>query len=258
VKVLVAVKQVAVLAEEFELDGADTVPPEKLRRRLNELDSHSVEAALTLKGERGEVVAATVGDEHAEDALRACLAIGADRALRIWGEGLAGADTLAVAAALAALARVEQPDLILCGAQSSDAGDAATGVALAGLLDLPRVAVVTAIEREADRLVVQRELDGGALEVLRVATPAVLTVQTGINDPRHATLRAIKQARSKPVTVLAPSELALDAADLEAAAGSRRVRLLAPAGGTNATLLHGAPGQIAAQIAEIVREAVRA
>jgi electron transfer flavoprotein beta subunit len=259
VKVLVAVKQVAILAEEFELDGADTVPPGALRRRLNELDAHSLEAALTLnEDESGEVVAATVGDEQAEDALRSCLAMGADRALRIWGEELARADALTVAAALATLARVEQPDLILCGAQSSDAADAATGVALAGLLDLPRVAVVTAIERDGDRLVVQRELDGGALEVLRVGTPAVLTVQTGINDPRHATLRAIKQARSKPVTVLAPSELALDAADLEAATGSRRVRLLAPADGASATLLHGAPEQIAAQIAEIVREAVRA
>jgi electron transfer flavoprotein beta subunit len=259
VKILVAVKQVALLADEFELDGADTVPPDALRRRLNELDAHAVEAALTLnEGEPGEVVAATVGDQHAEDALRSCLAMGADRALRVWGEELAGADTLAVAAALAALARVEQPDLILCGAQSSDSADAATGVALAGLLDLPRVAVVTAIERDGDRLVVQRELDGGALEVLRLGTPAVLTVQMGINEPRHATLRAIKQARSKPVTVLAPSELALDAADLEAAAGSRTVRLLESAEGTGATLLRGAPERIAAQIVEIVREAVRA
>jgi electron transfer flavoprotein beta subunit len=259
VKILVAVKQVAVLAEEFALDGADTVPPDAVRRRLNELDANSVEAALTLnEGEPGEVVAVTVGDQHAEDALRSCLAMGADRAVRVWGEQLVGADTLAVAAALAALARVEQPDLILCGAQSSDSADAATGVALAGLLDLPRVAVVTAIERDGDRLVVQRELDGGALEVLRVGTPAVLTVQSGINDPRHATLRAIKQARSKPVSVLAPSELALDAADLEVAAGSRRLRLFAPAEIAGATLLEGAPDRVAAQIAEIVREAVSA
>jgi electron transfer flavoprotein beta subunit len=259
VKILVAVKQVAILADEFALDGADAVAPDALRRRLNELDAHSVEAALTLnEGEPGEVVAATVGDQNAEDALRSCLAMGADRALRVWGEELAGADTLAVAAALAALARVEQPDLILCGAQSSDAADASTGVALAGLLDLPRVAVVTAIDRDGDDMVVERELDGGALEVLRVPRPAVLTVQSGINDPRHATLRAIKHARSTPVSVLAPSELALDVADIEAAAGSRRVRLLAPAEGTGATLLEGAPDRIAAQIAEIVREAVSA
>jgi electron transfer flavoprotein beta subunit len=259
VRILVAVKQVAILAEEFALDGADTVPPHALRRRLNELDAHAVEAALTInEGEPGEVVAATVGDEHADDALLSCLAMGADRALRVWGEDLAGADALAVAAVLAALARVERPDLILCGAQSSDSADAATGVALASLLDLPRVAVVTAIERDGDRLVVQRELDGGALEVLRVGTPAVLTVQSGINDPRHATLRAIKQARSKPVSVLAPSELALDAAELEAAAGSRRLRLFELPEGAGATLLEGAPDRVAAQIAEIVREAISA
>ena len=94
--------------------------------------------------------------------------------------------------------------------------------------------------------------------MLQVATPAVLTVASGINDPRHATLRAIKQARAKPVRVLAPSELALDPADLETAAGSRRVRLLAPGEGSGATLLQGAPDRIAAQIAEIVRAAVRA
>jgi len=259
VKILVAVKQVAVLAEEFALDGADAVAPDALRRQLNELDAHSVEAALTVnEREPGEVVAATVADQNADDALRSCLAMGADRALRVWGEELVGADALTVAAALAALARVEQPDLILCGAQSSDAADAATGVALAGLLDLPRVAVVTAIERDGDSLVVQRELDGGALELLRVATPAVLTVQSGINIPRHPTLRAIKHARSTPVTVLAPSELALDGTDIEAAAGSRRVRLLAPDDGTGATLLQGTPDLIAAQIAEIVREAVSA
>ena len=258
-KILVAVKQVAVLVEEFSLDGAGAVPPDAVRRRLNELDAYSIESALILNdGEPGEVVVATVGDQHAEDALRSCLAMGADRALRVWGEELAGADALTVAAALAALARVEQPDLILCGAQSSDAADAATGVALAGLLDLPRVAVVTAIERDRDSLVVQRELDGGALELLRVAMPAVLTVQSGINVPRHATLRAIKHARSTPVRVLAPSELALDGADVEAAAGSRRVRLFAPAQATGATLLQGAPDRIAAQIAEIVREAVSA
>ena len=258
-KILVAVKQVAVLAEEFALDGADAVAPDALRRQLNELDAHSVEAALTVnEREPGEVVAATVADQNADDALRSCLAMGADRALRVWGEELVGADALTVAAALAALARVEQPDLILCGAQSSDAADAATGVALAGLLDLPRVAVVTAIERDGDSLVVQRELDGGALELLRVATPAVLTVQSGINIPRHPTLRAIKHARSTPVTVLAPSELALDGTDIEAAAGSRRVRLLAPDDGTGATLLQGTPDLIAAQIAEIVREAVSA
>jgi electron transfer flavoprotein beta subunit len=259
VRILVAVKQVAVLDEEFALDRADTVPPDALRWRLNELDAHSIEAALILnEGEVGEVVAATVGDQQTEDALRSCLAMGADRAVRVWGEELAGADPLAVAAALAALARVEQPDLILCGAQSSDAADAATGVALAGLLDLPRVAVVTAIERDGDRLVVQRELDGGALEVLRVGTPAVLTVQTGINVPRHATLRAIKQARAKPVSALAPRELALDRPDIDAAAGSRRLRLVAPDTATSATLLEGGPDRIAAQIAEIVREAVQA
>jgi electron transfer flavoprotein beta subunit len=256
VRILVAVKQVAILAEELELDGDGAVARDELQWRLNEWDAFSVQAALALnEGEQGEVLVATVGAEHAEEGLRACLAMGADRALRVWGDELADADSLAVAATLAALARSERPDLILCGAQSSDAGDAATGVALAGLLDL---AHVVAIERDGDRLTVQREVQGGAIEVLRVRTPALLTVQTGINDPRQPTLREIKRARGEPIDVLSPVELGLQAGDLAAAAGARIVRLLEPPKGGGARALDGPPDRIAAQIAEIVQAALSA
>jgi len=205
VKILVAVKQVARLEDDFELNGSAAIDPAALDWQLNEWDTFSLEAALQLleNGAGGEVVAVTVGDERSEDGLLACLAKGADRAVRVWEEALAGADPLAVASVLAAVAAREQPDLILCGVQSSDAAAAATGVAVAGLLDLTRVAVVNAIERDGERLRVQRELDGGDVEVLSLSMPALLTVQTGINEPRYATLRAIKQARAKPLEMLA-------------------------------------------------------
>jgi electron transfer flavoprotein beta subunit len=200
------------------------------------------------------VVAVTVGDEPAEEALRAALGKGADRAVRVWDPVLERADPLALAAVLAALAAREEPQLILTGVQSSDAANAATGVALAGLLDWPHVAVVRGIEANGEVLIVERELEGGAAEVLRVRLPALLTIQTGINEPRYATLRAIKQARQQPLDVLALSDLGLDEGRVAEAAGSRTVALSVPERGDGATLLEGSPDAIAGRIAEIIRE----
>jgi electron transfer flavoprotein beta subunit len=259
VKILVPVKQVASLGEDFALQGEGSLPSGELDWALNEWDDFSLEAALALnEGEDGEVVVVTVGDQQAEEALRACLAMGADRAIRVWDESLAGADALAVASVLAAVASDEAPELILCGVQSSDAAESATGVALAGLLELAHVAVVVGIEREGGSLSVQRELEGGAVELLRIATPCLLTVQSGINEPRHATLRAIKQARAKPLSVRSLAELELGADTLAASAGSRTVHLRERAQCAGATLLEGGPAEIAARIAEIVREAMSA
>src|ERR1700688_1101094 len=204
-RILVPVKQVASIDGDFALDGAGALERQALRWQANEWDAFSVEAALRLaEGSADpadtEVVVVTVANEAAEVGLRAYLAMGADRALRVWDDVLADIDDpLAVAAVLAAVARREAPELILCGVQASDSANAATGVALAGVLDLPRVAVVTALEPDGEELTVQRELDGGAVEVLRLSLPALLTIQTGINDPRRPNLRAIKQARSKPL-----------------------------------------------------------
>jgi electron transfer flavoprotein beta subunit len=259
VKILVPVKQVASLDEDFALSGDGSVSAEELEWQLNEWDGFSLEAALQLnEGEDGEVVVVTVGDEQAEEGLLACLAKGADRAIRVWDESLHGADALAVAGVLAVVARAEQPELILCGVQSSDAAGAATGIALAGLLDLAHVAVVAGIEREGERLTVQRELEGGTVELLRISLPCLLTVQTGINEPRYATLRAIKQARAKPLTIAGLGELGLDAAAVAASAGSRTLGLREHEQGAGARMLEGPPADVAARIAEIVRDAMRA
>jgi electron transfer flavoprotein beta subunit len=259
-KILVPVKHAARLDGEPAFDGAAAVDPDALEWQLNEWDAFSLEAAQELAedAEGSEVVVVTVGDEEAEESLMACLAKGADRAVRVWDPALAGADALAIASVLAALARKESPDLILAGVQSSDAANATTGVALAGLLDLPRVAVVKEIARDGDGLTVARELEGGAAEVVRVALPALLTIQTGINEPRYATLRAIKMARSKPMKELGLGELGLDAGAVAAAAGSRTLALTAPERGEGASMLNGSAAEIAARIAEIVREGVRA
>jgi len=258
-KIVVPVKAVAALDDEFELtDDAAAVDPDFLEWDLNEWDSFSVEAALELRDATGdgEVVAITIGDDDAEDALLSCLAKGADRGVRIWDDALEGADPLAVARVLAAAVERESPDLVLCGVQSSDAVHGATGIALAGLLDLAHVAVVKRIEFDAGSgtATVERELEGGLIEVVRVRMPALLTIQTGINQPRYATLRAIKQAREKPLAVEDLEDLGLDAAVVAASAGSRRRALAVPDKSEGAEMIEGSAAEVSGRIAELVRE----
>jgi electron transfer flavoprotein beta subunit len=261
VKIVVAVKAVAALDEDVELvDGDTAVDPDGLEWDLNEWDAFSLEEALKLRdaaGE-GEVVAVTLGDEEAQDSLLACLAKGADRGVRVWDDALAGADPLAVARVVAAAIEREEPDLVLCGVQSSDAVNGATGVAIAAHLGLAHVAVVKELQHDAGVATVQRELEGGLVEVLRVHLPALLTIQTGINEPRYATLRAIKQARDKPLDELDLADLELDEATVNAAAGARVRRLRHPEKGEGAQMLDGSPAEVAARIADIVKERMSA
>ena len=258
-KIVVAVKSVAALDDEFELSSdASAVDPDYLEWDLNEWDGFSLEAALELReaaGE-GEVVALTVGAQAAEEALLSCLAKGADRGVRIWDDVLAGADAIALARVLAAAVARESPDLVLCGVQSSDAVNGATGIALAGLLDLAHVAVVRRLDYDpaTATATVERELEGGLVELLSVRLPALLTIQTGINQPRYATLRAIKQAREKPLVVEDLAALGLSGSDVVAAAGSRRRELAIPDRGAGAEMLGGSVEDMAARIAELVKE----
>jgi electron transfer flavoprotein beta subunit len=258
-KIVVPVKQVAALDDEFELlDDGSGVDPDGLEWDLNEWDTFSLEAALQIRDSAGggEVVAVSVGDEEAEEGLLSALARGADRGIRIWDDSLAEADALAVARVLAAAVGPESPDLVLCGVQSSDAVNSATGIALAGYLGLPHVAVVKRIEVDGPTATVERELEGGLVELVRVSFPALLTVQTGINEPRYATLRAIKQAREKPLDVRSLADLGLDPDQVGSANGSRRRRLAPPERGEGAQILDGSPAELAAKIASIVKDRV--
>lgn len=259
-KIVVCVKQVAVLGDEVEIsEDGRSVDPDYLEWAVNEWDTFATEEALRIRdgagggegaGEgAGEVVVITAGDDRAEEALRRCLAMGADRAVRVALDDAAQSDPLTVAGALAGPVAREHPDLVLAGVQSSDFAQSATGTALAELLGLPRVAVVTKLDYEPDRhrATVHRELEGGLLDVVEVDTPALLTIQTGINEPRYATLRAIKQAAQK--------ELAVVPAESGGVSASYRVRsMFAPPRGERAELLEGSPAEVAGQIAQIVKE----
>lgn len=248
-KTVVCVKQVRVLGDEVEFtdDGLD-VDPDYVDYALNEWDTFATEEALRLReAHGGEVVVVTCGAAESEAALRRCLAMGADRAVRV--EGAPGADPLSVAHDLAEVVREEQADLVLCGVQSSDAVQSSVGTALAELLGLPRVAVVTKLEHDpaAARALVHRELEGGLVDVVEVDTPAVLTVQTGINEPRYANLRAIKQADQVEIAVRPAAG---------GAAASRVRRMFVPPRGEGAEMLGQDPAEVARRIAAIVKEKV--
>ena len=249
-KIVVCVKQVAALGDEVEFaDDERDVDPDFLDFALNEWDSFATEEALRIReraGE-GEVVVVSVGDEDCEDAIRRCLAMGADRGVRVEGDGLSR-DPITLARALAPVVRREQPDLVFSGVQSSDAVQAATGVAFAELLGLPRVAVVTKVDWDPGAGVarVNRELEGGLVDLVEVDTPALLTIQTGINEPRYATLRAIKQAEQKEIEVVEAEDAGEPA--------YRVRRMFVPPKGEGAEMLNGSPEAIAQRIKEIVAE----
>jgi len=260
VKILVPVKRVAALEEDFRIrdDGRD-VDPDDLNYDLNEWDSFSLEQAVLIKeAASGEVqvVAVTVGPQECDEILRACLAKGADRALRVWDDAIGGSDPIAIARILAAVARRETPDLVLAGAQSSDHGHATTGIALSALLDWPHVAVVTALKYRAGdaRATATRELEGGLLQDVETDCPAVLTVQLGINKPRYASLRAIKQAAARPIEVLGLAELALAGAQVGEAGSASRVRRMAMPEKGRAQMIEGTAQQKAQRLAQIIRE----
>lgn len=256
-KIFVPIKNAATFDDELKLaDGA--VDTDSLEWEVNEWDLCALEAALQLNEAEGdgEVVVLSVGGEEVGEGLLTCLAMGAHRAVHIPVDDASRLDALAVARLLARAIEPEAPDLVLCGVQSSDGATAATGTALAAALKLPRVAVVRTIEHEDGAFTVRRELEGGLVELLRLRAPALLTVQTGINEPRYATLRGIRQAKEKPRTSISPGELGFDDDALLAGAGSRRTGLADPPEGRGAEMLDGDSTALASQIAAIIKAKV--
>jgi electron transfer flavoprotein beta subunit len=259
-KILVAVKQVAALDEDFEMrdDGRD-VAAEFLVRDLNEWDDFSLEEAVKIKeaaADPVEVTAVSVGPDEVDESLRKCLAKGADRAIRVWDPAIEGSDSIAIARILAAVARREAPDMVFAGVQSSDQSFASTGIAAAAFLGWPHAAVVSSLNYSpgAKSAVFRRELEGGLLHEVEIQCPAVLTIQLGINTPRYASLRSIKQAAAKPIEVLSLAELGLGAAEVGEPGSLSRVRRMYVPDKGRAQLIGGDAAQQAARLAEIIRE----
>jgi electron transfer flavoprotein beta subunit len=245
-RIVVCVKRAGLLGDEIELlDDGSAVDPDVLDFALNEWDAYAVEEALRLRDElSGDVVAVTVGDDQTDEVLRRALAMGVDRAVRAEAD-LAAFDPLGTARALHAAISPEAPDLVLCGVQSSDGGQGGTGAALAALLDAPCAAVVKAVRAGAGQVSVERELEGGVIAETDVRLPAVLTIQSGINEPRYASFRQIKQAEQHPIDVRNVSS---------PTAGLRLAGVREPERGAGAEMLTGNAEAVAERIAQIVKE----
>jgi electron transfer flavoprotein beta subunit len=210
VKIAVLVKQVPdPNAVRFDPRLGDLVPG--IQEVANEYDLYALEAALRLREQvGGEIVVASVGP--ARDALNRALAMGADRAVSIEGEGLPG-DSWVTATVLAAWLRREQPDVIWCGQETSDSGTGNVGPAVAALLDVPLVSNVVGWEFRDGVFTIEREIEDGH-QFQEVAPPLVLCALSALPQPRLPTLRGIMDARRKPVERLGPADLGLDASEL--------------------------------------------
>ncbi len=256
-KVLVTVAEEVTVDDDFEIDGT-RVDDRYLSYDLNEWDDYALEEAVQLSEQHDDVdvVTATIGPERVEETVRQALAKGADRAVRVWADALAGEvlDPVTKARLLAAVAREEEPDLVLSGVQTGDDAFGATGVALAQQLGFAWAAVVNDldIDREAGVASVHRELEGGVEELTDVELPAVFTIQTGINEPRYASLRGIRQAQSKPLEAASPSELGLSAGDLVSSLSV--ASLYEPETESDVTLFEGDADETAGELADLLRE----
>ena len=165
---------------------------------MNEPDAYALEAALRLKeAHGGDVLVVSAGPPRAAQVIREALARGADRAIHVEDDALGRADGYAVAGALAGALRGERVDLVLTGLQSDDQGFAQTGVVLAERLGLPHATIVMEVRIEGAGVRVKRELEGGWFQWVAMPLPAVLTIQSGINQLRYATLKGIMGAKKK-------------------------------------------------------------
>jgi len=205
-KIAVCVKAVPDAAAGRRIDPSTKRLDRSGELTLSEFDSYAVEEALQLRAGEGEVVAVSMGPQGAADALRKALAMGADRALLVSDETLAGADLLGTAHALAGALERESPDLVLFGQQSADGGGACLWAAVAELLRRPAVSQVSELTVDGSSLTGKRQTEFG-YDTIRAPLPAIVAVSDAINTPRYPSLKGIMGAKSKPQETLAAADV---------------------------------------------------
>jgi len=253
-KTIVCIKQVPVRDSQLRVDASGRwVQEGDLSFEINEPDAYALEEALQLKEKHsGEVIALCAGPARASQTIREALAKGADRALHIEDEQVSSWDTLGLARLLAKAAEPEKADLILTGLQSDDLGSGQTGVVMAEILGIPHSTIIMAVEVLDGNIRVKRELENGWFQNIEMPLPAVLTIQSGINKLRYATLMGIKKAKTKEVKHLTIGELGVSAA---ATATIERVYL--PQKGKQTQILEGNAKEAAAKLVEKLKFEVR-
>jgi electron transfer flavoprotein beta subunit len=250
-KIAVCIKQVPTRDWQPRLNESRTwIREQDATYEMNEPDAYALEESLRLKEKHGgEVVVCSAGPARVSQVIREALARGADRAIHIEDERLGSADAFVLAEALAGAMKDEAFDLVLTGLQSDDQGFAQTGVVLAERLGLSHATIVMEVEVRAAGLRVKRELEGGWFQWVTMAMPAVLTIQSGINQLRYATLKGIMGAKKKEITkAAAPSA---------SAARQKIVSLYVPEKTKQTQLISGSPADAARELVRRLREEAR-
>jgi electron transfer flavoprotein beta subunit len=253
VKILVCMKQVPQKDAPLKLNESGTWIREDVSYEVNEPDAYALEEALRQKEKHGgEVVVITSGPARALQVLREGLAKGADRAIHLEGDAFVGLDAYNTAKAFAAVVKDENFDLVFTGLQSDDYGFAQTGVVLAELLGWSHATIIMQIEKTDTGIRVKRELEAGYFQFVDMPLPAVLTIQSGINKLRYATLIGIKQAKMKPMKKVTFEEV-------KAALGDnlqKIEKLYIPQKTKKTEVIEGPPAEVAKKLVDKLRNEI--
>jgi electron transfer flavoprotein beta subunit len=250
-KILICIKQVPDMESRFKLNAAGTwYSDQDLAWRMNEYDEYAVEQAIQLREQVGEaeVVVLSIGPERVKEAMKKALAMGADRGVHILDAASYEKDPFQIASAIAAYAGSQGFDVIFTGMQSQDRGSAQVGLLLAGLLEMPAVTTIVGFEFDGSKATVRRELEGGLKSVVKLAFPAVLTCQLGLNTPRYPTLPNIMKAKKKELVTLPIADLL----KAEALVSTSAARFPERKGG--GLVLEGDVGELTEKLVAILKE----
>lgn len=255
-EILVCVKRVPDTSEnEIELNGAgNDIERDDLVYSINEPDNYAVEEALQIVSRVGGTVSVvTVGTEEDDEVLRREMAMGATHGILVTDPEFDGSDGRGIASVLKGCVQKGSYDLILSGVQAED-GAAQVGGMLAAMLDYPFASLVTSIEVLGDRkLKIAREIEGGNREVSEIDLPCVLSIQTGINEPRYVGMKGIRAVQSIPISTYGASDLGLTPAEAGAVGAKvTRIDYFVPALGKGARILSGSREENAQEVADLV------
>ena len=252
-KIAVCIKQVVTREWQLRVNDTNTwIRDSDASFELNEPDAYALEEALRLKEKHGgEVVVCCAGPARATQVIREALARGADRAIHVEGDALASADAATAAGALAAAIRDEQFELVLTGLQSDDQGFGQVGVILAERLSVPHATIIMEVQADPGQrsLRVKRELEGGWFQWIVLPLPALLTIQSGINQLRYATLKGIMAAKKKEIRKV-PFAAAAEATQ-------RIVAMYAPEKGKKTHMIGGSAAEAARELVTRLRDDAR-
>jgi electron transfer flavoprotein beta subunit len=252
--IVVCVKRVP-LTQEVDLqidDSGKGVRQDMLAYVINEWDNYAIEEAILIKDKLGGTVTAiSIGSEDDEEVLRRCLAMGADKAIRI-DPGDHYLDSFVISRVLAQVIKGLEHDLVLTGVQADDDNHGMVGIMLAEHLGLAHAAVVNGVEPEGEELTIRVELEGGIDEVSKIRLPALLSIQTGINEPRYVSIMGIRKAAKKELNVVRVEELGLSDDDLSPWTLIEEVFL--PPETEGAEIIEGDPSAVAEEILGIIKE----